>query len=217
MKRLAIFDLDDTLLRGDSEFHWAKFTVKKGFIKKEVYLEKIKEFEKDYRAGNLNFDEYCSFLLNPLIGMDIENLDKLVKEFINAHKEKLIDSTTFDLLEKHENDYKLIASGSLDFIVKGYSNYFKVDSFIGSSYEVVNNKITGNLIKAAFAHGKLEKVKDWCDANNYNLDESFFYTDSINDLPLIKACPNSIIISPDKKLEKYAKENNLSILERKNT
>ena len=53
------------------------------------------------------------------------------------------------------------------------------------------------------------------DANNYNLDESFFYTDSINDLPLIKACPNSIIISPDKKLEKYAKENNLSILERK--
>ena len=83
------------------------------------------------------------------------------------------------------------------------------------TYEVVNNKITGNLIKAAFACGKLEKVKDWCDTNNYNLDESFFYTDSINDLPLIKACPNSIIISPDKKLEKYAKENNLSILERK--
>ena len=90
MKRLAIFDLDDTLLRGDSEFHWAKFTVKKGFIKKEVYLEKIKEFEKDYRAGNLNFDEYCSFLLNPLIGMDIENLDKLVKSLLMRIKKSLL-------------------------------------------------------------------------------------------------------------------------------
>ena len=68
--------------------------------------------------------------------------------------------------------------------------------------------------KAAFASGKLEKVQEWCDRNNYNLEESFFYTDSINDLPLIKACPNSIIISPDKKLEKYANENNLPILRR---
>tara|TARA_A100001388_G_scaffold40946_1_gene26214 strand:- start:3382 stop:4026 length:645 start_codon:yes stop_codon:yes gene_type:complete len=214
MKRLAIFDLDDSLLCGDSEFHWAKFTVAKGFIKKEVYLEKIKEFEKDYRAGNLNFDEYCSFLLNPLIGMNIEKLNILVSDFIESHKEKLIDTTTFELLNKHKDDFRLIASGSLDFIVEGYSKYFKVDSFIGSSYEIIDNKITGRLKKAAFASGKLEKVQEWCDRNNYNLEESFFYTDSINDLPLIKACPNSIIISPDKKLEKYANENNLPILRR---
>ena len=74
MKRLAIYDLDDTLLCGDSEFHWAKFTVSKGFIEKEVYLKKIKAFEIDYRSGNLDFDEYCSFLLHPLIGMNVDDL-----------------------------------------------------------------------------------------------------------------------------------------------
>ena len=82
MKKLAIYDLDDTLLCGDSEFHWAKFTVEKGYIEEEVYLKKIKAFEIDYRSGNLNFDEYCSFLLKPLIGMNVNDLNKLVKEFI---------------------------------------------------------------------------------------------------------------------------------------
>ena len=214
MKSLAIYDLDDTLLCGDSEFHWAKFTVSKGFIKKEVYLKKIKAFEIDYRSGNLDFDEYCSFLLNPLIGMDVDDLDELVSEFIETHKEKLIDPMTFDLLERHINEFKLVASGSLDFIVKGFTNYFKLDAYLGSSYEVIDNKITGKLKKAAFAHGKLEKVREWCQKNSYILEESFFYTDSINDLPLIKVCPRSIIISPDKKLEQYALKNNMEVLTR---
>lgn len=99
MKKLAIYDLDDTLLCGDSEFHWAKFTVEKGYIEEEVYLKKIKAFEIDYRSGNLNFDEYCSFLLNPLIGMNVNDLNKLVEEFIESHERKLIDSFTFELLK----------------------------------------------------------------------------------------------------------------------
>ena len=70
------------------------------------------------------------------------------------------------------------------------------------------------LNKAAFGIGKLEKVKEWCQNKNYFLEESVFYTDSINDLPLIKACPSSIIVSPDKKLEQYALERNLLILNR---
>ena len=214
MKKLAIYDLDDTLLCGDSEFHWAKFTVEKGYIEEEVYLKKIKAFEIDYRSGNLNFDEYCSFLLSPLIDMNVNDLNKLVKEFIESHEGKLIDSFTFELLKKHENDFRIIASGSLDFIVEGFSKYFGINEFIGSSYEVIDDKITGVLNKAAFGIGKLEKVKEWCQDNNYLLKQSVFYTDSINDLPLIKACPSSIIVSPDKKLEQYALERNLLILNR---
>ena len=214
MRRLAIYDLDDTLLCGDSEFHWAKFTVSKGFIEEEVYLKKIKGFEIDYRSGNLNFDEYCTFLLHPLIGMDIDDLDELVLEFIESHKEKLIDPMTFDLLQRHKDDFRLVASGSLDFIVRGFSNYFEMDAYLGSSYEIVDNKITGKLVKAAFAQGKLEKVREWCRKNSFILEESFFYTDSINDLPLIKVCPRSIIISPDKKLEEYALANKIEVLSR---
>ena len=99
-------------------------------------------------------------------------------------------------------------------LYKGFTNFFELDAYLGSSYEVVDIKISGKLTKAAFAQGKLEKVREWCQKNGYIVEESFFYTDSINDLPLIKVCPRSIIISPDKKLEDYALANNIEVLTR---
>ena len=81
--KTVIFDLDDTLLCGDSEFKWAEFTVEKGFIDKEFYIKKITEFEKDYRAGKMDFEAYCVFLLNPLIGKSTHEINFLVKDFIN--------------------------------------------------------------------------------------------------------------------------------------
>ena len=75
--KTVIFDLDDTLLCGDSEFKWAEFTVEKRFIDKELYIKKITEFEIDYRAGNMDFEAYCKFLLNPLIGKSIQEIKSL--------------------------------------------------------------------------------------------------------------------------------------------
>ena len=213
--KTVIYDLDDTLLSGDSEFKWAEFTVKKGFISKDLYLEKINEFEIDYRAGNMDFGAYCKFLLNPLIGKSSDEISLLVDEFINEYKEVLIDALSYDLLERHKNDRKIIASGSLNFIVKGFSKFFSIDTFFGTPLELKNNEVTGNLDGVpTFAEGKLSTMQKWSEENNYQLNEAIFYTDSINDLPLVKACKHSIIISPDKELEKYAKENSLEIIYR---
>ncbi len=213
--KTVIFDLDDTLLSGDSEFKWAEYTVEKGLINKDFYMEKISEFEVAYRAGNMDFDAYCIFLLNPLIGKTTNEIESLVREFINQYEELLIDSLTYDLLEKHKNDKKIIASGSLNFIVEGFSRVFSIDTFFGTPLEIENNKITGNLDGVAtFAEGKLITMQEWSKKNNFNLEDATFYTDSINDLPLVKVCKNSIIISPDEELEKYAKENSLEIIYR---
>ncbi|MDA9636411.1 HAD-IB family hydrolase [SAR86 cluster bacterium] len=213
--KLAIYDLDDTLLCGDSEFKWAQFTVKKGLIAEEVYIKAISQFEKEYRSGNLDFEAYCKFLINPLIGKHIAEVKNLVREFISECKDQLIDQLTYDLLARHKKDEVIIASGSLDFIVEGFSEIFSVNNTLGSPVELNEGLVTGNLGGTpTFAEGKLTAVTKWCQEKNYILSDAYFYTDSINDLPLVKACKNSIIISPDKKLRIFAENNSLEIVER---
>ena len=215
MNELVIFDLDDTLLCADSEFHFTKYIVKQGMLDKDFYLKKIKAFDKDYRSGNLNFKDYMRFLLYPLIGKSESEVDSLVTSFINSSKAILIDDLTFELLEKHKKDDVLIASGALDFIVKGFANYFGVEEFLGTRTEFVANKVTGETTgEPNFEKGKLTHVSEWCRKKNTNLERATFYTDSIHDLPLVEKCKNSIVVSPDEKLKQHAEINNLQIINR---
>ena len=215
MNNLVIFDLDDTLLCTDSEFHFTKFIVNQGMLDKDFYLEKIKAFDKDYRSGNLNFKEYMKFLLYPLIGKSKNEVDLLVTSFINSSKDILIDDLTFKLLEKHKKDDVLIASGALDFVVKGFANYFGVEEFLGTKTEFIENKVTGETTgEPNFEKGKLVHVSEWCKKKKVNIEKATFYTDSIHDLPLVEKCKNSIVVSPDDKLKQYAEINNLQIIKR---
>ena len=215
MNNLVIFDLDDTLLCTDSEFHFTKYIVNQGMLDKDFYLEKIKAFDKDYRSGNLNFKEYMKFLLYPLIGKSKDEVDLLVTGFINSSKDILIDDLTFKLLEKHKKDDVLIASGALDFVVKGFANYFGVEEFLGTKTEFIENKVTGETTgEPNFEKGKLVHVSEWCKKKKVNIEKATFYTDSIHDLPLVEKCKNSIVVSPDDKLKQYAEINNLQIINR---
>ena len=215
MNKLVIFDLDDTLLCTDSEFHFTKYIVNQGMLDKDFYLEKIKAFDKDYRSGNLNFKEYMKFLLYPLIGKSKNEVDLLVTSFINSSKDILIDDLTFKLLEKHKKDDVLIASGALDFVVKGFANYFGVEEFLGTKTEFIENKVTGETTgEPNFEKGKLVHVSEWCKKKKVNIEKATFYTDSIHDLPLVEKCKNSIVVSPDDKLKQYAEINNLQIINR---
>ena len=215
MNKLVIFDLDDTLLCADSEFHFTKFIVREGMLDKDFYLKKIKAFDLDYRSGNLNFKDYMRFLLYPLVGKNKKEVGELVSKFILLNKEILIDKLTFRLLEKHKHENVLIASGALDIIVQGFANLFEISEFLGTKTEFINDKVTGETIgEPNFDTGKLVNVKDWCKNKNLNLEEATFYTDSIHDLPLVEKCKNSIVVSPDEKLKEYAENNNLKIIYR---
>ncbi len=215
MNKLVIFDLDDTLLCADSEFHFTKFIVREGMLDKDFYLKKIKAFDLDYRSGNLNFKDYMRFLLYPLVGKNKKEVGELVSKFILLNKEILIDKLTFRLLEKHKNENILIASGALDIIVQGFANLFEISEFLGTKTEFINDKVTGETIgEPNFDNGKLVNVKDWCKNKNLNLEQATFYTDSIHDLPLVEKCKNSIVVSPDEKLKAYAENNNLKIIYR---
>ena len=119
------------------------------------------------------------------------------------------------LLKAKEADKSLIASGSLDFLVKGFANRFEIDSVIGTQIEIKDNIITGKLAgKASFREGKLELVKNWCSENNLNLGDAVFYSDSINDLPMFEACGKPIVVNPDEILRNLAVNRSYKIIER---
>ena len=139
----------------------------------------------------------------------------MVTSFISSSQDILIDDLTFELLEKHKKDDVLIASGALDFIVKGFANFFGVEEFLGTKTEFVEDKVTGETTgEPNFDKGKLVHVSEWCRKKKVNLEKATFYTDSIHDLPLVEKCKNTIVVSPDERLKEHAEINNLQIINR---
>ena len=212
--KFIIFDLDDTLLSGDCEREWITFLTSKGLMNDSS--AKLDQFDLDYRKGILDFQEYSTFVQKPIMGLTREELDNLVEEFIQKNIHHLTDNLTRDLLnEASSADKVLIASGSHDFLVKGFADFFKIDSSIGTPVELKNNIFTGQLSgEPTFSDGKVRAVEKWCNSNDIEVKDSIFYSDSINDLPMFEVCGVPVAVNPDEKLKKIAKERAFKVIYR---
>ena len=214
--KFIIFDLDDTLLCGDCEAGWINFLVSKGLLDNENHKSKLNQFDIDYRQGILNFDEYSTYIQEPLKNLDISTVEYLVEEFIQRNIDILTDDLTDALLNEAKSaDKVLIASGSHDFLVKGFAEYFDIESSIGTPVEIKNDIFTGSLSgEPTFSDGKVKAVKNWCFTNDLKIEDSIFYSDSINDLPMLEACGEPIVVNPDDNLRKIAIDRSYKILNR---
>ena len=214
--KFIIFDLDDTLLCGDCEAGWINFLVSKGLLDNENHKSKLNQFDIDYRQGILNFDEYSTYIQEPLKNLDIITVENLVEEFIQKNIDNLTDDLTADLLNEAKSaDKVLIASGSHDFLVKGFAEYFDIESSIGTPVEIKNDIFTGSLSgEPTFSDGKVKAVKNWCFTNDLKIQDSIFYSDSINDLPMLEACGEPIVVDPDDNLREIALDRSYKILNR---
>ena len=212
--KFIIFDLDDALLSGDCERGWITFLTSKGLMNDST--AELDRFDLDYRKGILNFEEYSTFVQKPIMGLTREELDNLVEEFIQKNIHHLTDNLTRDLLnEASSADKVLIASGSHDFLVKGFADFFKIDSSIGTPVELKNNIFTGQLSgEPTFSDGKVRAVEKWCNSNDIDVKDSIFYSDSINDLPMFEVCGVPVAVNPDEKLKKIAKERAFKVIYR---
>ena len=212
--KFIIFDLDDTLLSGDCEREWITFLTSKGLMNDSS--AKLDQFDLDYRKGILDFEEYSTFVQKPIMGLTREELDNLVEEFIQKNIDDLTDNLTKDLLnEASFADKVLIASGSHDFLVKGFADFFKIDSSIGTPVELKNNIFSGQLSgEPTFGYGKVKAVEKWCNSNDVEVKDSIFYSDSINDLPMFEVCGVPVAVNPDEKLKKIAKERAFKVIYR---
>jgi HAD superfamily hydrolase (TIGR01490 family) len=213
--RLAIFDLDNTLIAGDSDHAWGQFLVNKGLVDGENFRRANDRFYEEYKAGTLNILEYLQFSLTPLTHHNMETLTELHKEFMRDYINPMMLPKANQLLAEHraQGDYLLIITATNGFVTRPIAIALGVDDILTTDPEIVGGRYTGKFIGVpTFQKGKVIRLEDWLTEKNFNLDDAYFYSDSINDLPLLEQVPNPIVVDPDPKLNAVAVERDWKVL-----
>jgi HAD superfamily hydrolase (TIGR01490 family) len=207
MNELLIFDLDNTLLAGDSDRNWGIFLAEQKVVESS-YLDESEKFYNNYYDGSLDIDGFLSFCLKPLIENDMEYLLKLRQQFIEDKIKPIITQPGKEIINHATKNGKtvIIATATNDFVTRPIADLFNVQTLIATEFEIINQQFTGKVIDApCFREGKLNKVQKWVNDNNFDLSEASFYSDSFNDLPLLEKVKTPVIVDGDDKLVEIGK------------
>ncbi|MDC3376152.1 HAD family phosphatase [Gammaproteobacteria bacterium] len=202
MKRnLAIFDLDNTILNGDSDYSWINFLIEQGVVDKEEYEKKNQYFYDQYYKGKLDYDEWTEFSLTTVKGKKPEEIADLLSNFLSSVIEPMVNIYALRLLHEHNhnNDIMLLASATNSVIVKPIARRLGFKNIVSTEVEIIDGFYTGKVSGIpALGEGKLVKVKEWMSKNNINdFHDTTFYSDSINDLPLMAEVNKAVAVNPD--------------------
>ena len=207
MNELLIFDLDNTLLAGDSDRNWGIFLAEQKVVE-STYLDESEKFYNNYYDGSLDIDGFLSFCLKPLIENDMEYLLKLRQQFIEDKIKPIITQPGKEIINHAIENGKtvVIATATNDFVTRPIADLFNVQTLIATEFEIKDQQFTGKVIDVpCFREGKLNKVKKWVDDNNFDLSKASFYSDSFNDLPLLEKVKTPVIVDGDDKLVEIGK------------
>ncbi len=223
MTQLALFDLDHTLLPIDSDHEWGRFLVKIGVVDADYYATENERFYADYKAGRLDIDAFLAFALKPLSEHSRAQLNEWHAQFMHEVINPNLRSSAFDLVKKHQdqNDICCVVTATNSFVTRPIVQAFGIQHLIATEPEVLGDPATGNFSgKVAgtpnFREGKVIRVESWLSAEKLSwssLEKSYFYSDSINDLPLMEKVTQPIPTNPDQSLRAKAMEKGWSILE----
>lgn len=197
---LAIFDLDNTLIGGDSDHSWGQFLVEKGIVDPEVYRQVNDRFYKQYEQGTLNITEYLKFALQPLTEHPLEKLHELRKLFVEERIEPMMLPAAAELLASHkrQGDTLLIITATNRFVTEPIAALLGVEHLIATDPEMQDGRYTGEVAGVpSFQAGKVERLKQWLEETGLDLEGAFFYSDSHNDLPLLEAVAYPVAVDPD--------------------
>ncbi len=206
---LALFDLDNTLIAGDSDHSWGEFLVEQGIVDAEHFASRNDQFYQDYLQGNLVISEYLKFALAPLAGKNLDTLAQWHQKFMEIKIKPLMLPKAKQLLEHHKQlGHRLVIITSTNsFVATPICNTLGVDDNITSEAEVSEGKYTGRSIGTpCYREGKVKRLQSWLSEQELDLSGSFAYTDSINDLPLLYAVENPVVVDGDELLKKKALE-----------
>jgi HAD superfamily hydrolase (TIGR01490 family) len=213
---LAIFDLDNTLLAGDSDYLWGEFLVEKGIVDGEAYRAENARFYQEYKAGKLDILEFQRFSLRPLRDNSIKNLMNWRSEFLESKILPIISRQSRELVERHRDagDILLIITATNAFITSPIAQQYGIDHLIATEPERLDGHYTGDVAgEPSFREGKVSRLHHWLQEHEQDLHGSWFYSDSHNDLPLLEAVDHPVAVDPDEILSKIARERNWQILE----
>ena len=208
--KLALFDLDNTLLSGDSDYEWGQFLIERGVLGRAEYEAQNAAFFEQYKAGTLDIHEYLGFALRPLASHTLHDLDRWHEDFMASCIRPMISEPARALVGHHRADGDLCAmvTATNSFVTAPIARTFEITHLIATEPEIVNGRYTGRVAGTpCFREGKIERVEQWLAGLGHRLDafsESAFYSDSMNDLPLLERVTRPVAVDPDATLASHA-------------
>jgi HAD superfamily hydrolase (TIGR01490 family) len=209
---LAIFDLDNTLLAGDSDYQWGEFLIEIGIVDRAKHQAINDQFYADYKVGKLDIDAFLAFQLAPLSQHPRAQLDVWHQEYMQKKIRPMMTEKSVNLVESHrkKGDELLIITATNAFVTAPIAKAFGIDNLIATDPEEVDGEFTGRVAgEPSFKEGKIHRLCDWLSARGQTLesfDNTWFYSDSQNDLPLLKIVTKPVAVNPDPVLKAYANE-----------
>lgn len=208
-KKLAIFDLDNTLISGDSDYIWGQFLAANGLVDASWYEAKNNNFYQDYRSGKLDIKEFLQFALKPLSEYSHNKLLKLREKFINERILPLILPKAERLVEQHRDmrHELLIITATNRFVTEPIAQLFRIDNLLATEPEFINGRFTGKVDGIpCFQEGKIKRLQEWLQGEKFADTEMWFYSDSHNDLPLLYRVDHPVAVDPDDRLADIARQ-----------
>ena len=205
--KLALFDLDNTLLDGDSDYLWAQFLIEEGVLHPDEYNARNEWFYARYKDGTLDIDEYLRFQLAPLAHRPRAELERWHADFMQRKIRPIIAPGAADLLAKHADATTVIVTATNRFITAPIAAELGVPNLLASEIEEVDGLFTGLPHGTpTFREGKIARVNEWLADHGVRLEdcESWFYSDSLNDLPLLERVTHPVAVDPDATLRTHA-------------
>lgn len=203
---VAIFDLDYTLLDGDTEALWSRFLFEKGWVAR-AFVERIEAYYRDYESGGLDFRAYEEFLLGSLAALAWDDFLGLREEFLHERISPLIRPPMLEVLGWHrgQGHTPLLLTASNHLLVEPIAGLLHIPNCLCTRAEIRDGKCTGRIVGIpAFQEGKATLLKDWLAAHRHTLEESWAYSDSHNDLPLLNLAAHAVAAYPDARLRSVA-------------
>lgn len=212
---LAIFDLDNTLLADDSDYLWGQFLVDQGIVDSSYYEQENDRFYKEYKEGNLDIYEFLEFSLKPLADNPLQDLLKWRSQFIEEVIRPILLKPAQELINKHQQqgDILLVITATNKFVTEPIVELYGINHLLATTPEFLGERYTGNVAGTpCFQEGKITRLNEWLQVTGYSLDDSWFYSDSHNDLPLLQLVEHPVAVNPDEKLKQYAEKSNWPII-----
>jgi len=212
---LAIFDLDNTLLAGDSDALWGEFLCQQQAVDADSFRTSHHRFHEDYQAGRLDMDAFLHFALAPLKGRDHHTLSQWQGIFLNEFIRPIVAPAAFTLLTWHRqrHDNLIIITATNSFVTQPIAQHFKIEHLLASEAELTSDGYSGKPIGIpCYQDGKVKRLYQWLEDTPYDLDGSWFYSDSHNDIPLLSIVDHPVVVDPDEYLRKTAMQRKWPIM-----
>lgn len=217
-QNIALFDLDNTLLAGDSDYNWSIFLIGEGLLDEKTHHDRNEQFYQDYKNGTLDIYAFLKFQLQPLAQHPKAFLDELHQKYMEKVIRPMMTQKAQALVNEHKanGDLCMVITATNSFVTKPIASAYGIEHLIGTDPEMVDGEFTGGVSGTpSFQQGKVTRLNEWLAVKGQTLTDfetSYFYSDSHNDLPLMKLVTNPVAVDADPTLTAYANEHQWPII-----